>query len=163
MGVGNGGEFVNNKKLAEPVKGSRNKVTFVRYQKNHNTTAKAALHNIPAQLEEIFFCKNIFPHPESESDEISVELYDETEEVDVPLEFNDAGDVTLSRSVDVQVPRGQPGGSRKRRKMKMNNDPFGLNKVKGVKEARAALQQARQIRRQVQQAQKLFQKVGKLF
>ena len=166
VGVGKAGGFVNSKKLAEPVEGSRNKVTFVRYQKNQDTNivAKAALHNIPAQLEAYFIGKDIYPQPESESDEILVEPYDETEEVDVPLEFNDAGEVTLSRGVDVQIPRGKPGGPRKHgRKMRMNNDPLGLNKIKGVKEARAALRQARQIKRQVQQAKNLFQQVGKLF
>ena len=171
VGVGKGGGFANSRKLAEPVEGLRNKVTFVHFQKNKdaNTVIRAALHNIPAQLEAYFIGKEIYPQSESESEDVSVEVYDEADEVDVPLEFNEAGEVTLSRGVDVVAPRGKPGGQRKnpgrnnRKKIKKNNDPLGLNKIKGVKEARAALGQVRQIKRQVQQAKRLFQQVGKLF
>jgi len=174
VGLGKGGGFANSKKLAEPVAGSRHKVTFVRYQRGQKAVTKAALHNLPTQLEEYFISKQIYPQPDSDSEEISVEPYNEAEDIDVPLEFDGAGGVALSRGVEVQAPRGNPGGPRQnqgkknnnnmnKRKMKKNNDPFGLNKIKGVKEARAAMNQVRQIKRQARQVKTLFNQVGKLF
>lgn len=174
MGLGKGGGFANSKKLAEPVAGSRHKVTFVRYQRGQKAVAKAALHSIPKQLENYFISKHMDPQPESDSEEISVEPHNEGEDIDLPLVFDDAGGVALSRGVEVQAPRGNPGGPRKnqgrknnnnrnRRKMKKNNDPLGLNKIKGVKEARMAMNQVRQIKRQARQAKNLFNQVGKLF
>jgi len=165
VGVGKENNFGGCRQLAKPSEGVRDNVSFVRYQRNkpNEKLAKKALHPIPAQLETYFIGRDIFPDEPEEAEEIPVEPYDEADQVTVPLEINDAGEVTIL--ADVKPPEQKPDHVPKKPGRKQNH---GKNKKtrKTRRKNNGTLAQIRKARRAVGQAKRMgrmFQKVGKLF
>jgi hypothetical protein len=110
VGVGDG-DFSGSKQLEtchEKFSG-RDMVRFVPYKagQDHDQLTEAALDPIPKQLETYFVSHEIYPEPESESNEIEVQPYDETADVEVPMVISEANEVTVTE--DVKPPKEEFG------------------------------------------------------
>jgi hypothetical protein len=88
------------------VAGYRDSVRFVHYRTDldQETLTKAALQDIPEDLQTYFLGRNIHPNPIIIADEIAVLPYSPTDDVAVPMEINQTtGEVIVT--ADVKPPK----------------------------------------------------------
>lgn len=96
VGVGDGGSFQQLESLTEST--GRDKVQFVHYQAEaHGKFTEQALQCIPKQLETYFTEKNIYPL--DPPNEISVMPFDTSNDIEVPMQISNSGQVTISSDV----------------------------------------------------------------
>lgn len=106
VGIGTG-SFANIRQMLQDHESTsgRDMLQFVEYEtlQTEDKLTQAALDHIPNQLLSYFASKNILPLPEPEMDEIAVEPYNPSEEVEAPIEINEQGQPVVTTS-DVQIP-----------------------------------------------------------
>jgi len=102
VNVGGGGDCLSGMKKHEAERQRsgrvRDNVRFVDYvalKRNRDRLREAALNDIPAQLEAYFRKHDIYPEPEPCPDEIAVQPYQESEDIEVPIQITEGGDVTV--------------------------------------------------------------------
>jgi hypothetical protein len=82
--------------------GSRDNVQYVHYETDvaQQSLTKAALQNIPKQLENYFVGKKIYPEPAQVTEEITVLPYSAVHDIEVPMVINEAtGEATVTADV----------------------------------------------------------------
>ena len=100
VGVGDG-DFDRMKELQERGEG-RDNFRFVHFSELKDDTEKlteAALDSIPDQLVEFFKSRAIYPNPDNRPDEIVVEPYTSSQDIEVPIQINDNGEAVLAGEV----------------------------------------------------------------
>jgi Copine len=75
-------------------------VSYANFKHDREKLAEAALQQIPHQLVEYFSTRQIYPNPEQDGqDEIVVQPYNEKDEVVVPIQFLQSGQVAVTGNV----------------------------------------------------------------
>lgn len=101
VGVGEG-DFSGIDHIQSGHKGARDKLRFVHFQQlqsNPTKLSEVALDCIPDQLVTYFVSHNITPDPVESVEEIMVEPYDESTDIEIPLEIAESGEAIVTGEI----------------------------------------------------------------